>query len=368
MKKYAYNEITFMQYIFLTFGMVVSISFLALPRVLAEKAGVSGWIALILCWAITLAASLIVIQVMKRYPDGTILDLLTRYLGKWAGKAGAILFALYFFFYGYTGLVYTVLITKQWLLPQTSALLLLILLLIPTYVIVRSGLRVLGKFVEMVILISLWIPLVYLLSLKDAHWLHLLPILDVGWKPLLSAISNTIYFHVGFVTTFILYPFLKHKQKAAKGIIISYTLTMLAYLFVTIACFAYFSPDEILAYNEPGINILRSLEFKFIERIEVLFIAFYVIIFSLSWMLPLYLCVFCTSWLFGKEDHRSHLRLLWLFIVVGTYFFMPTYNQSAQMNDALGKIGFYVEYVFPGCLLIYLYIHDRLGWGKHKHS
>ena len=52
---------------------------------------------------ITIAASLIVIQVMKKHPEGTLFDLLTRYLGKWAGKAGAIFFALYLFYYAYTG-------------------------------------------------------------------------------------------------------------------------------------------------------------------------------------------------------------------------------------------------------------------------
>ena len=39
MKKYAYNEITLMQYIFLINGTQVGTGVLALPRVLAEKAG-----------------------------------------------------------------------------------------------------------------------------------------------------------------------------------------------------------------------------------------------------------------------------------------------------------------------------------------
>ncbi|KRE86556.1 spore gernimation protein [Paenibacillus sp. Soil766] len=364
MKKYTLNEITFMQYIFLNFGMVVSIGFLSLPRVLAEQADTSGWIALIIVWLISSAASLIVIQVMKKYPDGTLLDLLTVYLGKWAGKVGAVLFALYFFYYGYTGLIYTILITKQYLLSQTPAYIIMLLLLIPTYVIVRNGPRILGRYVEVIMLLSLWIPFVYLIPLKDAHWLRLLPVLKEGWTPVFSAVPSTFYYHIGFSTTFILYPFLKNKQKASAGILISYLLTMLMYLFITVICFVYFSPNEMMEYNEPTINVLKTIEFKFIARIEVLFISFYLLIFSLSWIPTMYMSVFCTTWLIGKQDHRNHLRLLWLFIAVGTYFFMPTFFQSEQMNTLLGQIGFVVEYMVPAGLLLYVWLHDRLGWRK----
>lgn len=365
MKKYALNELTFMQYIFLNFGMVVSVGFLSLPRILAEKAGTAGWIALIIVWLISIAASLIVIQVMKKYPDGTLLDLLSVYLGKWAGKVGAVLFALYLFYYSYTGIVYTILITKQYLLQQTPAYIIMLLLLIPTYVIVRDGPRILGRYVEVIMLLSLWIPFVYLIPLKEAHWLRLLPVIKEGWGPVFSAVPDTIYYHIGFSTTFILYPFLKNKRKATAGIVISYSLTMLMYLFITVVCFVYFSPDGIMDYNEPTISVLKAIEFKFISRIEVLFIAFYLLIFSLSWIPTMYMSVFCTTWLIGKHDHRNHLRLLWLFIAVGTYFFMPTFFQSEQMNIMLGQIGFVVEYMVPGCLLLYVWIHDRLGWKKH---
>ena len=50
MKKYAYNDITLMQYIVLINGMQVGTGVLSLPRVLAEKAGTDGWIAILIGW------------------------------------------------------------------------------------------------------------------------------------------------------------------------------------------------------------------------------------------------------------------------------------------------------------------------------
>jgi len=364
MKKYTFNEITFMQSILIVSGIQVSVGFLALPRVLAEKAGTDGWISLILGWVAAVAANLIIVQVMKRSPGGTLLELLTKYIGKWAGIAGGVLLALYFLYIAYATLIYSVIVVKVWLMPQTPAHVVMLLLLVPAGVIARSGLRIVARYAEIVFLLSLWIPFAYLLPLKDAHWLHLLPLLKDGVQPVIAAVPATFYFFVGFATTFIWYPFLKDKQKASAGIVIANTLSLIVFLFVTVVCFVYFSPDRITEYGEPAINVLKTIEFKFIERIEVLFIAFYLFIFSLAWIPFMYFGAFCTSWLFNKQDHRGHLLVFWLIFAVAGFFFMPTSGQSEKMNDVLGKIGYGVEYLFPVCLFFYVWIYDRVKRGK----
>lgn len=360
MKKYGFNEITLMQFVFLNFGMQVSVGLLALPQILAEKAGTDGWIAIIAGAIISITAGLVIVQVMKKHPDGTLPDLLTRYGGKWAGKVGAVLLAFYIIYYGYTGLVRTVLYIKVWLLPQTPVYITLLLLLLPTYVIARSGLRVLGRYAELVFFISCWIPLIYLIPLRDAHWLHLAPLLKEGWKPVFSAINDVILSYTGLGAVFIYYPFLRNKRMASVGIVMSNMLSMLVFLFVTLVCFVYFSPDEIKEFNEPVVNVLKTIEFKFIERVEVLFIAFYLFIFSLAWTPAIYLCVFCTNWLIGKQDHRLHLRLLWLLLAVGSYFFLPTFNQNDMMERYLKKMAVGFEMIVPVCLLVYIWVYERL--------
>ncbi|MCR8630009.1 GerAB/ArcD/ProY family transporter [Paenibacillus radicis (ex Xue et al. 2023)] len=359
MKKYAFNEITLMQYIFLNSGIQISVTFLSLPRKLAEQAGTDGWIALLLGWILSLAASLILIQVMKRYPDDTLLDLLTSLSGKWIGRMAAILLTLYFLFFGYEGIVRAILVIKIWVLPQTPNYLIMIILLIPAYLIARNGFTVLGRYGELVILISLWIPFIYLAPIKEAHWLHLLPVLKEGWMPILSALPATIYSFVGFASTFILYPFLRNKRRAALGVVVFNTMSLLTYLFITAACFVYFSPDEISEYNEPVITYLKAIEFRFIERIEILFITFYLFIFSLAWIPAFSISAFCTNWLVGRKDSRGTMLLLCGILVMTTYFFMPSYRQSEEMKSILSKAGLGVEYILPACLLVYIWIHDR---------
>lgn len=365
MKTYKFNEITLMQFIALTFGLQVSVGLLSLPRVLADQAGTDGWMAIIAGWLLSVASGLIIVQVMSKHPDGALPDLLTRYFGKWIGKAGAVLFAFYFFYYGYTGLVRTILYTKLWLLPQTPVSITMLLLLLPTYAIGRNGVRVLGRYAELMLFISFWIPIVYLIPLKDAHWLHLSPLLKEGWKPVLSAAHDVILSFTGIGAVFMFYPFLRNKRKASAGIVISNTLTMLVFVFVTFVCFLYFSPDEIREFNEPVVNVLKTIEFKFVERIEVLFIAFHLFIFSLAWIPAMYIGVFCTSWLIGKEDHRGHLRLLWLLLAASSFFYVPTFTQNDRMESNLTKAGVGFEFVFPICLLVYIWIYERYRGRKN---
>ncbi|WP_028549619.1 GerAB/ArcD/ProY family transporter [Paenibacillus sp. UNC451MF] len=360
MKHQAVNKMTTIQYIFLTTGIQISVAFLALPRILAERAGTDGWVSLVIGWAISVASSWALIMVMKRSSNQeTLLGLLNRYIGKWAMWVFGAPFALYFIYFGYAGLVRAIIITKTWVLPQTPSYIIMILFLIPTYIIASNGAMILGRYAELIFLMSLWVPFVYLIPFKDARWLHLLPIWKTGWSPIFSALPDSIYAYAGFGASFILYPFLEHKEKAAFGLIISNSLTLLGYLFITVACFVYFSPKEIQEYNEPVITLLKALEFKFVERVEILFISFFLLIFSLSWIPTFYVGVYCTSRLLGSQDSRNHLRILLVALAVASYFFMPSSRLSERLDSIVGSIGFLQEYVFPFLLLAYIWIYDR---------
>lgn len=361
MRQHPVIKMTLLQYICLTTGIQISVAFLALPRILAEKAGTDGWITLLIGWAASVAASWAIIQVMKKTSNQeSLLTLLKHYLGTWAVWVFGAAFGLYFIYFGYAGIVRAVIVTKTWILPQTPSYIIMILFLLPTYIIASNGPMILGRYAELIVWMALWVPFVYLIPLKDARWLHLLPIMKSGWSPVLTALPDSIYAYVGFASSLILYPFLENREKAALGLAISNSLTLLCYLFITVACFVYFSPKEIQEYNEPVITLLRSLEFKFVERVEILFISFFLLIFSLSWIPTFYIGVFCTSRLLGHQDARSHLRVLLVVLAIGSYFFMPSYRQSERLDSIVGGVGFVLEYLSPFFLLACIWGYERL--------
>ncbi|WP_028549621.1 GerAB/ArcD/ProY family transporter [Paenibacillus sp. UNC451MF] len=364
MKKYAFNEITSLQFVLILFGTQVSFGLLSLPQELAEHAGTDSWISLLLGWLCSIVASLMMVRIMQSYPDGTLFDLLQSFIGKWASIAAVLFFSFWTFSYGYIGIVRIVLYTKVWLLPQTPSYIIMLILLVPAYYIARNGLRVLGRYVELVFFMSLWIPFAYLLPLKETHYLNLLPVMKEGWEPIFSALRNTFLSFSGTEIVFILYPFLQKKQHASVGIVISNTMTLLVFLLITLICLMYYGPDEIKEYNEPVINVLKTIEFKFVERIEVLFISFYLLFFSLSWISTMYMTVFSTSWLLGLKDHRGHLRVLCILLGISALIFIPGFNQSDQLEKYMSFYAMAIDYALPLGLLVYLAVHRRFQWRK----
>lgn len=351
------NKITLMQYIFLIHGAQMGVGILTLPRELAIIAGTDGWIAIIINWFLSTIISLIIIQIMKKYPNGTILDLLTYYFGKWIGRAGTIIFALYFALLANVVFLREALFIQAWILPHTKIYILILLLSIPSYLIVRKNISILGRYSEIVFFMTVWTSIIFLMSLKYAQWLHLLPVLKEGWMPILTTVKTTIFSFIGFEIIFFLYPFLQNKEKASMGVVIANTLSLLAFLMITIGAFVFYSPDEITIFNEPTIEMLKVIEFKFIERLEIVFFSFYLFVMSTTVLPFMFMTVFCTSKLVGKQDHQRHL--VWLLIIefILVLLFPPTFDRNTFFQKVIEQISLLLAYAFPLCLWGYVWLH-----------
>lgn len=357
MMKSRKSKITLMQYIFLIHGVQMGVGVLTLPRELAEKSGTDGWIVLILSWLLSTMASLIIIQIMKKYPNGTILDLLTHYFGKWIGRVGTILFALYFAVLTNVVFIREALFIQAWILPRTEIYILILLLSIPSYLIVRRSMSILGRYSEFVFFMTVWTIIIYVIPLRYAEWLHLLPVLKEGWVPIFTTVKTSIFSFIGFEIAFFLYPYLQNKKKASMGIVVANTLSLLAFLIITIGAFVFYSPDEITIYNEPTIEILKVLEFTFIERLEIVFFSFYLFVMSTTVLPFMFLTVLCTSQLVGKQDHHRHLVWFLVLEFVWVVFYPPTFDGNTLLQQIIEQVGLILAFAFPLCLWGYVWLH-----------
>ncbi|MEK4435968.1 GerAB/ArcD/ProY family transporter [Paenibacillus sp. FSL K6-2862] len=362
-----YRPITTLQFILIISTFQISVAFLALPRELARHAGTDGWMTVFLGWGLAMLASMAMVKLMKHSPDNTILELVQRYMGRWAAKLVTLLFMIYFLLLAYDGYAVATLVIKLWLMPTTLIYILAFLLLIPTYQIAQHGFQVIGRYTEIVSMLSMWIPLVYVSTLNRAHWLYLLPLFKEGWLPIFTSIKIMIYPLLGIVLVLFLYPHLVKKEKAMTAMVISNSLTCLAYLGITIICFVYFSPDEIGEYNDPVISILKSIEFQFIERVEVLFIAFYLFIFSCIWIPSMHIVSRCSASLLGKGKDNIHLAVWCIVIQISFFIYRPSFMAAGQINNSLNLIGFVMEFVLPAAILLYVVIFNKWkGGNKHE--
>ncbi len=364
MKKYAASSITLMQFIFIVHGAQVGTGVFTLPLDLALEAGTDGWISLLLGAVCNIAASIMIVKLFQRYPDDTIADLFVRVLGKWLGKIALIPLIVYLVMIAITILMTTILFVTYWFLPLTPMYLIIMLLVFPCYAIARSSIRVLGRYNELVFYMMIWMPFILLIPLKETHWLHLLPIIKEGWAPIIKGMQTTFLSSLGFELTFFLYPFLKHKKYAIQGVVYANLLTLFTYLGVTLICFAYFSPDDITNFKQPLLSLLKVIEFRFLERFDMIFLAFYLFIISSAWLPYVHGAILLSGQLFNRPNRTLYANLFFALIILLVFLFPPSWNRTLYWQEWISKSGIIIAYLLPFALAIGLWIYHRLKRSK----
>lgn len=351
-------KINLLQYIFIIHGIQLGIGLITLPGEMAKIAGTDGWIAIILGGVISIIASVIIILLMKKYPNGTIIDLVAHYFGNWARKLAAIIFVGYFALITAVTLIHVILFIQLWILPFTNIYILFLLMMIPMFMLVSHDVHILGRYAVFVFFMSFWLVLIYLMPLKYANFLHLLPIIKEGWAPVLEAVEKAIYSYLGFEIALFLYPYLDKKEYAMRGVIIANILSILAFTIVTIIVFTFYSPDEITIFSEPALTILKVIELKFIERLEIIFFSFYLFIISTTIIPYLFFTVYCTKRLFLKKFHRLHVFIFFAFTFIYIVYIPPTFFQNMTVKNFAEKTGFVIGFFFSIVLWLIVTVLD----------
>lgn len=360
------NEITLMQYIFTINGIQVGGSILVLPAELAKITSTDGWISIMIAWAITTIISICVVQIMAKHPGDTLIEVLTRYVGKWLGRACMLIWIAYSLLAIVVLLYFTVLVIQVWILPETSSVWFVFLLLIPTYMILRSGVRAIVRYGVFMFFFTLGMPILLTIPIKDVHLVFLLPVLKDGWLPIFYGIKTTVLAFVGFELAFLLYPYLKNKQHAIKGIVLANTLTLIVYLHITLMCFLYFSPDEITKYLWPVLTLVKPIQLPFLERFEIIFLSFYIFIFSTSGIPYTWAATSGISQLFNKKNWQLPIYILLLLSFAFSFFYKPSYNGIAVLRNAWGWTAYFIAYTFPIVFLLYVTIYGY--WKRRRYQ
>ncbi|MED0705644.1 endospore germination permease [Aneurinibacillus aneurinilyticus] len=364
MNKPRRNGITLLQYILGVNVTQIGTSILTLPSELAKMATTDGWISIVVGWMIATIVSLCIIGVMAKHPGATIYDVLTHYLGKWFGGAWIIILMCSSLFIAMIVFYEVLRLIKLFILPNTSSGLLAIFFMIPTYMVLRSGIRIFARYAEFVFFFTLWLPILLLVPLKDAEFIFMLPVLKEGMLPILHAVAPAVISFIGFEIAFILYPYLKNKQAAARGIVIANTITLLVYLQITLSCFLYFSPDEITNLLWPTLTLVKPIHFPFFERFEILFLSFYMFIFSTSFLPSIFIVTENINQFFGKQNWQLPICILLSLILAASFVYIPTHSQLEVMSKWWNWDAYIVFCFFPVLFFLYATLYTR--WKQRK--
>ncbi|MEN1937536.1 endospore germination permease [Paenibacillus sp. 102] len=364
MNKCVKREISLLQYILTISGVQVGFGVLTLPREVAQGASTDGWISIIIGWALTTLVSLCIVQIMAKHPGDTLFDMLTRYLGKWVGKAGMVLWILYSLLAAVSLVFSLLLVVHIWILPRTPGYLIMLLLAIPMYMLTHGGVRIISRYAVFHFFFTLWMPLLLFIPLKDSHWVYLLPLLKEGWLPIFNTVKSTIIAFLGFEFAFVLYPYLNNKQSAGKGIFIANVITLFIYLQITLVCFVYFSPDGITEFLWPTLSLVTPFHFSFLERFEIIFLSFYLFVIFDSCIPYIFTATDGINQLFNKKGGPLPIWILLSAYVLIFFFYTPSSYQIDALRELWGKTSYFFVFIFPVVFLLYITVCQR--WQRRR--
>ena len=146
MTKRVKREISLFQYILTISGVQVGFGVLTLPREVAQGANTDGWMSIIIGCAITTLVSLCIVKIMEKHPGYHLLDVLTRYLGKWLGRVGMIFWILYAVLAAVSLIFSLLYVIHIWILPRSPMFLIMMLLSIPMVMLACKGVLIISRY------------------------------------------------------------------------------------------------------------------------------------------------------------------------------------------------------------------------------
>lgn len=349
-----FKNITLFEFIIFIHSLQLASGMLIMPSPLAAKAGTDGWISVILGWIITSIIGVFIILMLQKNPNKNFSQILKTYFGKWLGTIFLLLYALYLLFVAFNTLLKATDIVKVWIFPSIPSYQIVILLLFPFIPLVQSGTRALTSYSMLVFFFTTWMPILLLFALKSNYNpLHLLPILKDGIYPIIKATKDTITPYAGLEIAYFIYPFLKRKEKAIKGILIANTGTMFFYTYATILTYIYFSPEGIKDVIWPVFHLLKGISFSFIERLEIIYIAYYLIVFSTTIYPYLFFSLDSMASICSKIS-RSWIIISSIILIIGVFkFFIPNLNQIVFIYFLMDILNIIFFVLFPLFFFIY---------------
>ncbi|MGE6504042.1 GerAB/ArcD/ProY family transporter [Bacillus wiedmannii] len=360
MEKLNFQNLNSFEYIIFIHSIQLASGILTMPGPLANTAGPDGWISIILGWLITSIIGVLIIMTLQKSTDKDFPQILTSYFGKWFGLAFIILYAFFLFFAGFNTVLKATDIVKVWVFPSTPVYQIVILLIIPFIILVSSGIRAITNYTIVVFFFSAWMPILLIFSLKSNYNpLHLLPILKDGIFPVVKGLKETITPFAGLEVAYFIYPYLQQKEKAIKGIVIANTVTMFFYLYVTIFSYLYFSPEGIKAVIWPVFHLLKGVRFSFLERFEVVYIAYYLIVFTTT-IYPYFFFSLQSIKNTFKKVPGNWIHISFILSIIGLFIFLnPNLSELEFIYSFMDLLNFIFFILLPIFFFIYSIIITR---------
>ncbi|WP_164545741.1 GerAB/ArcD/ProY family transporter [Paenibacillus albus] len=237
-------------------------------------------------WMIHLAAGFIVELVicilwllLRRYPGMDIFRINPRLTGKWLGSILNLAYTGYFLVLGAFLLVRIYMFLNKWVYPRTPEWVLLSVIVAAACYIGAHRLRAIGRYYSLTLFTTVVFILIALNAfIEHVDWLNLLPIAQTSGASWVKGIGASMTSLIGFEMMLV---FASRTNGSPKQILLTALaangFVVMIHVLLIVVSLVYFSPEELNILPEPIIYMTKTYSFLFVERIDLIYLSFWII-------------------------------------------------------------------------------------------
>ncbi len=353
------DKITNTMLIAIIINTLIGIGIVSLPSGVAEKAGVDGWVLVVLGGIIVILVVVIMARLGSLFPGETFVEYSRTVLSAPAGILLSLGFALYFvIFTAFEARLFAE-ILKQFLLDNTPTEIIMVTMLLASAYLVRQGIEVIGRLAELLVPVIL-IPyfLLILPIVPDMDFTNFLPLFKT---PPLTIITGTVVVvtsYLGFETILLFYPFVNRPRYVGRALVTGVAVVMADYLLVVVASQAIFGVKGLRHIIWPSLTVLRAVDIPgaFLENVYGIMMAIWVAAIYFTLSMFYFSGVFTIGRILRLEDYK----FLVLPLVPVLYVIALVPDNIARTYDLLDMFSMYLGIPYAFVIPVMLYIIARI--------
>ncbi|CAG9607203.1 GerAB/ArcD/ProY family transporter [Pseudoneobacillus rhizosphaerae] len=349
---------------FIIHDIQVGVGIQGFQRIIFLEAKQDAWISVILSGILTHMIVFIMIKTLQYYGSSDIYGIHHDIYGKWIGR---MMNCLYIFYCLVTSLVILknyIEVIQTWMFPQVPTWFLSISLLLLVVYGVTGGIRVIVGVSFFNIVLSMWMLGLIGYPIRYSDYTHFLPILESNIPAILKGTFKMTFTVIGFEILYVIYPHLKEKNKVQKFAHLAIAITTILYLLLMLLAIAYFSSGQLEKSIWVTLSLFKIVKLPFIERMEYIAIAFWMLIIIPNIMLYLWAAVRGMNRTFNINESN----FIWIFslILFISSLFLNTRMKINTFNDKFALAAFYLVYCYPIILFVFVLIKKKIKGFKEK--
>lgn len=331
--------------IFIIHSMQLGVGIQGFQRIIYLEAKHDAWISVILSGMASAIVGFIMVKSLAAYKSSDLYGIQYDIFGKWLGNLMNLLFVLYCLGSFHVIIRNYIEVIQAWVFPELPNWAISFSLLFLVFYGINGGLRTIVGVSFFSVVLSLWLILLLSYPFQFANWDYLFPLFESSIPDILKGARQMTFTIIGFEIIFIVYPFLKEKDKVNKHLQFGLLFTTLLYLALMIISLAYFSGGQLERTIWGTLSLFKIVRFPFIERFEYVAITFWVLLIIPNLMLYLW----AASRGFGRIFNIGEKKMNWILLSILLLSLQFPLNrlQINLMNDYFARGAFYIVFCYP---------------------